>query len=344
MAAYVRQVAGELIAQFGLDMEASRRRFLQLAGASGVLSIVSGTGSAADYPARPVRLIVGGAPGSAPDVIARLIAHWLSQRLGQTIFVDNRNGASGNLATEAVVAAPPDGYTLLLISASNAINVTLYDKLNFNFVRDIAPVAGVVSFPMVITVNSSFPARTLAELIAYAKKHPGKLNIGTPPIGSPQHVAGELLDMMTGAEIVFVAYRGGPDAISDALSGQTQGVIGTVLLTIEQIRSGKLRPLAVTGEGRSELLPDVPTVNEVVPGFEASQWIGIGAPKHTSKEIIERLNHEINVGLGNDSLKARIVGLGGAEFSGSVGEFEMFIAGEIGKWAKVIKFAGIKPE
>jgi tripartite-type tricarboxylate transporter receptor subunit TctC len=344
MAAYVRQVAGELIAQFGLDMEASRRRFLQLAGASGVLSIVSGTGSAADYPARPVRLIVGGAPGSAPDVIARLIAHWLSQRLGQTIFVDNRNGASGNLAMEAVVAAPSDGYTLLLISASNAINVTLYDKLNFNFVRDIAPVAGVVSFPMVITVNSSFPARTLAELIAYAKKHPGKLNIGTPPIGSPQHVAGELLDMMTGAEIVFVAYRGGPDAISDALSGQTQGVIGTVLLTIEQIRSGKLRPLAVTGEGRSELLPDVPTVNEVVPGFEASQWIGIGAPKHTSKEIIERLNHEINVGLGNDSLKARIVGLGGAEFSGSVGEFERFIAGEIGKWAKVIKFAGIKPE
>jgi tripartite-type tricarboxylate transporter receptor subunit TctC len=325
-------------------MEASRRRFLQLAGASGVLSIVSDTGSAADYPARPVRLIVGGAPGSAPDVIARLIAHWLSQRLGQTIFVDNRNGASGNLAMEAVVTAPPDGYTLLLISASNAINVTLYDKLNFNFVRDIAPVAGVVSFPMVITVNSSFPARTLAELIAYAKKHPGKLNIGTPPIGSPQHVAGELLDMMTGAEIVFVAYRGGPDAISDALSGQTQGVIGTVLLTIEQIRSGKLRPLAVTGEGRSELLPDVPTVNEVVPGFEASQWIGIGAPKHTSKEIIERLNHEINVGLGNDSLKARIVGLGGAEFSGSVGEFEMFIAGEIGKWAKVIKFAGIKPE
>jgi tripartite-type tricarboxylate transporter receptor subunit TctC len=308
------------------------------------LSIVSGVAGAADYPVRPVRLIVAGVPGSAPDVIARLIAQSLSQRLGETVFVDNRNGASGNLATEAVVAAPPDGYTLLLISASNAINVTLYDKLNFNFIRDIAPVAGVVSFPMVFTVNSSFPAKTLAELIAYAKKYPGRLNIGTPPIGSPQHVAGELLDMMTGAEIVFVAYRGGPPAISDALSGQVQGVIGTVLLTIEQIRSGKLRPLAVTGTRRSELLPDVPTVNEVVPGFEASQWIGIGAPKHTSGEIIERLNHEINVGLGNDALKTRIIKLGGAEFPGSVAEFKGFIAAETGKWAKVIKFAGIKPE
>jgi tripartite-type tricarboxylate transporter receptor subunit TctC len=325
-------------------MEASRRRFLQLAGTSTALSIISVVASAADYPARPVRLIVGGVPGSAPDVIARLIAQWLSQRLGQTVFVDNRNGASGNLATEAVVAAPPDGYTLLLISASNAINVTLYDKLNFNFIRDIAPVAGLVSFPMVITVNSSFPAKTLTELIAYAKKYPGRLNIGTPPIGSPQHVAGELLDMMTGAEIVFVAYRGGPQAISDALSGQVQGVIGTVLLTIEQISSGKLRPLAVTGARRSALLPDVPTVNEVVPGFEASQWIGIGAPEHTSREIIERLNHEINVGLGNDALKARITKLGGAEFSDSVAEFKTFIAGETGKWAKVIKFAGIRPE
>jgi tripartite-type tricarboxylate transporter receptor subunit TctC len=325
-------------------MDASRRRFLRLAGTSGALSIVSGIAGAADYPARTVRLVVGGTPGSAPDVVARLTAHWLSQRLGQTVFIDNRNGASGNLATEAVVAAPPDGYTLLLISASNAINVTLYNKLKFNFVRDIAPVAGVVGFPMVVTVNASFPAKTLPELLSYAKEHPGKLNIGTPPIGSPQHVAGELLNMMTGADIVFVAYRGGPDAISDALGGQTQGVVGTVLLTIEQIRSGKLRPLAVTGQRRSELLPDVPTVNEAVPGFEASQWIGIGAPRHTSKEIIERLNREINAGLGDDALKARLIALGGAEIPGSAAEFERYIAGETGKWAKVIKFAGIKPE
>lgn len=325
-------------------MEASRRRFCQLAGTSAALSILSVVAGAADYPARPVRLIVGGVPGSAPDVIARLIAQWLSQRLGQTVFVENRNGASGNLATEAVVAAPPDGYTLLLVSASNAINVTLYDKLNFDFIRDIAPVAGLVSFPMVITVNSSFPIKTLVELIGYARKYPGRLNIGTPPLGSPQHVAGELLDMMAGTEIVFVAYRGGPAAISDALSGQIQGVIGTVLLTIEQIRSGKLRPLAVTGARRSELLPEVPTVNEVVQGFEATQWLGIGAPKHTSKEIIARLNAEINVGLRNKALKARIIKLGGAESSGSVAEFERYIADETAKWAQVIKFAGIRPE
>lgn len=323
-------------------MEASRRGFLQLAGTA--LSLVPVGAGAADYPARPVRLIVGGAPGSAPDVIARLVAQWLSQHLGQTVFVDNRNGASGNLATEAVVVAPPDGYTLLLITASNAINTTLYGKLNFDFIRDIAPIAGVVSFPMVITVNSSFPVKTLAELIAYGKKYPGKLNIGTPPIGSPQHVAGELLNMMTGTRIVFVAYRGGPEAVTDALGGQIQGVVGTVLLTIEQIRSGKLRPLAVTGARRSELLPDVPTVSEVVTGFEASQWIGIGAPKRTPKEIIERLNNKINAGLRDDELKTRIIGLGGAEFPGSAAEFESFIAGETSKWAKVIKFAHIKPE
>jgi tripartite-type tricarboxylate transporter receptor subunit TctC len=333
---------GNVIAQGQICM--NRRRILRVAGGAAALPILSVVASALDYPKRPVRLIVGGVPGSAPDVIARLIAQWLSQRLGQAVFVENRNGASGNLATEAVVTAPPDGYTLLLVSASNAINTTLYNNLKFNFIRDIAPVAGLVSFPMVIAVNSSFSAKSLAELIDYAKKHPGKLNIGTPPVGSPQHVAGELLDMMTGTDIVFVAYRGGPPAISDALSGQIQGVIGTVLLTIEQIRSGKFRALAVTGARRSELLPDVPTVNEVVPGFEASQWIGIGAPKQTSKEIIERLNHEINLGLGNDALKARIVNLGGAEFSGSADEFGRFTADEAQKWAKVIKFAGIKPE
>ena len=289
-----------------------------------------------------MRLIVGAVPGSAPDVIARLMSQWLSERLGQTFVVENRNGASGNLAAEAVVRAQPDGYTLLLASASNAINATLYD--NLNFIRDIAPVAGVVRFPMVITVHSSFPAKTLPEFLASAKATPGKINIGTPGIGSPQHVAGELFKMMTGANIVLIAYRGGPPAISDALSGQIQGVIGTVLLTIEHIRSGGLRPLAVTGTVRSELLPGTPTVSEFVPGFEASQWIGIGAPKNTPKEIIDRLDHEINSGLADASIKARIIDLGGTVLPGSPAEFGEYIADETAKWGKVIRFADIKPE
>jgi tripartite-type tricarboxylate transporter receptor subunit TctC len=272
------------------------------------------------------------------------VQQWLAEGLGQTFVVENRNGASGNLATEAVAHAQPDGYTLLLVSASNAINATLYDNLSFNFIRDIAPVAGVVSFPMVITVHSSFPAITLPEFLASAKSTPGKINIGTPGIGSPQHVAGELFKMMTGANIVLVAYRGGPPAISDALSGQIQGVIGTVLLTIEHIRSGGLRALAVTGTTRAELLPQIPTVSEFVPGFEASQWIGIGAPKNTSTEIINRLNDEINSGLTDSSMKARIIDLGGTVLSGSPTEFGKYIVNETEKWAKVIKFANIKPE
>ncbi len=301
--------------------------------------------AAADaYPSRPVRLIVGGTPGSAPDVIARLIAQWLSQRLGQTMFVENRNGASDNLATEAVVEAAPDGYTLLLASASNAINATLFADLKFNFIRDIAPVAGVVTFPMVITVDAPFPAKSLAELLADAKARPGQINIGTPPLGSPQHVAGELLKMMTGADIVFVAYRGGPAAISDALSGQIQGAIGTVLLTLPQIKSGGLRALAVTSTTRSALLPEIPTVDTFVPGFEAGQWVGIGAPKNTPVDIVERLNREINAGLTDTALKARIAELGGVTMPGSSGDFGKFVAAETKKWGDVIKFANIKPE
>jgi tripartite-type tricarboxylate transporter receptor subunit TctC len=325
-------------------MRLHRRKLLNLAaGAAATGALLSGT-AAADYPARPIRLIVGGTPGSAPDVIARLIAQWLSERLGQSMFVENRNGASDNLATEAVVDAAPDGYTLLLVTASNAINATLFDKLRFDFIRDIAPVGGVVGFPMVITVNSSFPAKTLTALLAQAKAQPGKINIGTPPLGSPQHVAGELLKMTTGADIVFVAYRGGPQAITDALSGQIQGAIGTVLLTLEHIKSGGLRALAVTSKTRSELLPQIPAVDTDVPGFEATQWIGIGAPKNTSTEIVERLNREINAGLADASVKARIAALGGAVLPGSPADFGQFIAGETAKWGKVIKFAGIKPE
>jgi tripartite-type tricarboxylate transporter receptor subunit TctC len=325
-------------------MKLLRRKFLYLAASLAASPFISRRARAQSYPDRPVRLIVGAVPGSAPDVIARLTAQWLSERLGQTFVVENRNGASGNIATEAVVRALPDGYTLLLVSASNAINATLYDNLNFNFIRDIAPVAGVVSFPMVITVHSTFPVKNLPEFLAYAKSTPGKINIGTPGIGSPQHVAGELFKMMTGANIVLVAYRGGPPAISDALSGQIQGVIGTVLLTIDHIRSGGLRALAVTGTTRSELLREIPTVSEFVPGFEASQWIGIGAPKNTPMGIINRLNDKINSGLADASMKARVIDLGGRVLPGSPGEFGKYIDNETEKWAKVIKFADIKPE
>jgi tripartite-type tricarboxylate transporter receptor subunit TctC len=322
----------------------SRRHILSLASGAAALPAVSRSALAEMYPARPVRVIVGAVPGSAPDVIARLAADWLSRRLGQTFFVDNRNGASGNLAAEAVAGAPPDGYTLLLVSASDAINATLYKNLKFNILRNFAPITGVVGFPMVITASASFQAKTLPELIAYAKANPGKLTIGTPPVGSPQYVAGELFNMMSGTNILYVAYRGGPQAITDALSGQVQGVIGTVLLTIEQIRSGGLRPLAVTSSIRSELLPNIPTVNTFVPGFEATQWIGLSAPKNTPPEIVEKINGVMQLGLADPAIKTRIANLGGTALPGSPTMFVKFIADEVEKWGKVIKFANIKVE
>ena len=340
----MRQLTVANVRYGSISMKLPRRNFLRLAGGGAAITVMPRIASAEAYPPRHVRLIVGGTPGSAPDVIARLMAQWLSQRLGQTVFVENRNGANDNLATQAVVDATPDGYTLLLASASNAINATFFANLNFNFIRDIAPVAGVVTFPMVITVNSSFPAKSLPELLADSKVHPGKINIGTPPLGSPQYVAGELLKMMTGVDIVLVAYRGGPAAVSDALSGQVQGVIGTVLLTLEQIRSGGLRALAVTSTTRSKLLPDVPAVDQFVPGFEAGQWVGIGTPKNTPVEIIERLNREINGGLADAALKAQIAELGGLVLPGSPADFGKFVAEETKKWGDVIKFANIKPE
>ncbi|MGB6171268.1 MAG: tripartite tricarboxylate transporter substrate binding protein [Xanthobacteraceae bacterium] len=325
-------------------MKLPRRNVLRLAAAGAAIAAMPRIATADAYPARPVRLIVGGTPGSAPDVIARLMAQWLSQLLGQTVFVENKNGASDNLATQAVVDATPDGYTLLSVSASNAINATLFANLKFDFIRDIAPISGVVTFPMVITVNASFPAKDFPELLAYAKANPGKINIGTPPLGSPQHVAGELLKMMTGADIVFVAYRGGPAAISDALSGQIQGAIGTVLLTLPQIKSRGLRTVAVTSTARSVLLPEIPTVGQFVPGFEAGQWVGIGAPKNTPVEIVERLNREINAGLADATLMARITDLGGVPLPGSSADFGKFVAAETKKWGDVIKLAKIKPD
>ena len=325
-------------------MNLPRRRFLHLTAGAAALPVGARLATAETYPSRPVRLIVGSTPGAAPDVIARLIGQWLSQRLAQPFVIENRNGASGNLAAEAVVRAAPDGYTLLLVSAGNAINTSLYDNLNFDFIRDIAPVAGIVSFPMVITVHSPFPAKTFPEFIAAAKARPGKINIGTPPIGSPQHVAGELFKMLTGVDIVLVAYRGGPPAISDALGGQIDGVIGTVLLLIEFIRAGSLRALAVTGATPSELLPNIPTVSAFVPGFAASQWVGIGAPANTPVAIVERLNREINAGLADPGIKTRLIELGGTALPGAPAEFAAFVAAEAEKWRQVVKFANIKPE
>jgi tripartite-type tricarboxylate transporter receptor subunit TctC len=325
-------------------MRIPRRHFISLAAAAAALPAVARSARADTYPSRPVRLIVGAVPGSSPDVVARLVAERLSERLGQAFVVENRAGASGNLATEDVARAPPDGYTLLLVSAGNAINTSLFDNLNFDLVRDIAPVSGVVSLPMVITVRSQFEAKTLPDLIAYAKDKPGKLNLGTPPIGSPQDVAGELFKMQTGTNFVIVPYRGGPPAITDALGGQIDGVIGTVLLLIDFIRAGSLRALAVTGKTPSELLPDVPTVASFVPGFEASQWMGIGTPTNTPASIVEALNREINAGLADPAMKKRLVDLGGTPFPSTAAEFGAFVAAETGKWGKVVKSASLKPE
>jgi tripartite-type tricarboxylate transporter receptor subunit TctC len=328
----------------GVNMNLPRRKFLHLAAGAAVLPVGARIARADAYPSRPVRLLVGAVPGSSPDVVARLVAERLSERLGQAFVVENRAGASGNLATADVVRAPPDGYTLLLVSAGSAINTSLFDNLNFDLVRDIAPVSGVVSFPMVITVRSQFPAKTLPELIAYAKDKPGKINLGIPPIGSPQDVAGELFKMLTGTNIVMVPYRGGPPAITDALGGQVDGVIGTVLLLIDFIRVGSLRALAVTSATPSELLPDIPTVGSFVPGFEATQWIGIGAPANTPAAIVETLNREINAGLADSTMKKRLVDLGGTALPTTAAQFGAFVAAETGKWGKVVKFANLKPE
>jgi tripartite-type tricarboxylate transporter receptor subunit TctC len=325
-------------------MRLPRRKFLHLAAGAATLPSASRIARAQSYPSRPVRLIVGAPSGSAPDVSARLIGQWLSERLGQPFVVENRSGATGNLAAEAVVRAPPDGYTLLLATASDAINATLYDNLNFNFIRDVAPVATIIRFPNVMAVHSSFPATTISDFIAYAKANPGMINIGTPGIGSPQYVAGELFKMMTGVNIVLIPYRGGPTAVSDLLSGQIQGVIGTVLLVIEHIRSGTLRALAVTSATRSEVLPEIPTVDEFVPGFEASLWVGIGAPRNTPLQIIERLNNEINTGLAEPGIKSRIADLGGTVLAGSPVDFGRLIVEKTQKWAKVIRAANIKSE
>jgi tripartite-type tricarboxylate transporter receptor subunit TctC len=319
-----------------------RRRFLHFSAAAAGATALPRVARAEAYPTRPVRMFVGSTPGAAPDVVARLFGQWLGERLGQPFVVENRPAGGGNLAAEPVVRAPPDGYMLLVFSASNAIDTTLLDTLNFDLARDIAPVAGLIELPMLLSVNPSFPAKTLPEFIAYAKANPGKVNIGTPPVGSPQYVSGALLEMMTDTKLAIIPYRGGPAAVTDALSGQIQGVIGTVLLVMAQAKAGTLRPLAVTSTTRSELLPDVPAMAEFLPGYEASQWVGIGAPKNTPAAIVNKLNAEINAALADPAMKAKVTALGGMVLPGTASEFGVFVADETVKWAKVVKFSGAR--
>jgi len=325
-------------------MKLPRRQFLQLAAGAAALPAVSRFAWAQAYPARPVRIIAPTAPGGAPDIVARLMGPWLSGRLGQQFVVENRPGGGSNIGTEAVVRAPPDGYTLLLMSNTNAINATLYEKLNFDFIRDIMAVAGIVRFPLVIVVNKSVPAKTIPEFIAYAKANPGKINLGSPGIGTPPHVAGELFKIMAGIEMIHVPYRGGGPVMTDLLGGQVQVLFGSTSLTIEHIRAGKLRPLAVTTATRWEGLPDIPTVNDFVSGYEASAVAGLGAPRNTPAEIIHSLNKEINAALADPNMKARLVDLGGTVLAGSPADFGKLIAEETEKWAKVIRAANIKAE
>jgi tripartite-type tricarboxylate transporter receptor subunit TctC len=325
-------------------MKLRRRQFLRLAAGTVALPALSRTARAQTYPTKPVRLIVPFAPGGATDIAARLMGQWLSERLSQPFIVENRPGAAGNIGTEAAIRAPADGYTLLMAGSTNAINGTLYEKLNFNFIRDIAPVAGVWSFPLVIDVNPSVPVKTVPEFIAFAKANPFKLNMGSAGIGTPQHVSGELFKMMTGVNLVHVPYRGGAPAIADLLGGQLHVIFDVLPESIEYIRAGKLRPLAVTTATRSAVLPDVPTISEFVAGYEAAGWHMLGTPKNTSMEIVNKLNNEINAGLADPRIKARFADLASTVFPGSPLDFVKFIAEETDKWGKVIKFAGIKAD
>ena len=325
-------------------MKLPRRNFLQLAAGAAALPAVSRIARAQAYPTRPVRVIVPIAPGGATDITARLIGQWLSERLGQQFVIDNRPGGGGNIGTEAVVRAPPDGYTLLLVGSFNAVNATFYDKLNYNFIRDIAPVAGIIVVPSVLVVHPSVPAKTVPEFIAYAKANPHKLNMASAGTGTASHIVGELFKMMAGVDMVHLPYRGGGPAFNDLLGGQVQVMFASTVGSIGYIRAGRLRPLAITSATRSEALPDVPTVSEFVPGYEASFWFGVGAPKATPAKIVDRLNEEINAALANSRIKARLAELGGVLIAGSPADFGKLIAAETEKWAKVIKFAGIKAD
>jgi tripartite-type tricarboxylate transporter receptor subunit TctC len=321
-----------------------RRQFLHLAAGAAALPAVSRVARAQAYPTRPVRIVVGLAPGGTNDIVARLMGQWLSERLGQPFVIDNRPGAASNIATEAVARAAADGYTLLLSSVNNAISATLYERLNFNFIRDITAVAGILRTPNVMVVNPSVPAKSVPEFIAYAKANPGKLNMASPGNGTSLHVVGELFKMMTGVNMVHVPYRGGGPALTDLLGGQVQVYFTGTVSSIEYIRAGRLRALAVTSATRSDALPDVPTVGEFVPGYEASAFFGIGAPKSTPAEIVDKLNREINEALSDPRIGARLAEVGGTVVAGTPADFSKLIADETEKWAKVIRAANIKAE
>jgi tripartite-type tricarboxylate transporter receptor subunit TctC len=319
-----------------------RRHFLGLVGAA-ALPALPRVSNAQDYPARPVRILVGFPAGGSTDVIARLMAQWLSERLGQRFIVENIPGAGTNIATEAVVQADPDGYTLLLVTASNAINATMYERLNFNFLRDIVPVASIIRLPNVMAVNPTIPANTLPEFIDYAKANPGRINMASGGIGSISQVSGELFKMMAGVNLFHVPYRGDAPALVDMVSGQMQVMFDLISAAIEFVKDGRLRALAVTSADRSQLLPNLPAVSEFLPGYDSTSFEGLGAPKNTPAGVIARLNMEVNAALADPNFKARLSGLGGQIFAGSPTDFGKFLSDETDKWAKVIKFAGIKP-
>jgi tripartite-type tricarboxylate transporter receptor subunit TctC len=321
-------------------MKLLRRQFLHLATGAAALPALSRIAWAQSYPTHPVRIVVGFPPGTSSDITARLIAEWLSQRLGQQVIVENRAGAGTNIAAETVVQALPDGYSLLWVTQTNAINATLYESLKFNFIRDIGPVAGVIRVPTVMMVNPSVPAKTVPEFIAYAKANPDKINMSSPGIGSANHVLGEMFEMMTGTKLVHIPYKG--SQFPDLLSGQVQITFNPLPSSLNFIKTGQLRALAVTSATRQAVLPDVPSLGEFVPGYEGNAWFGIGAPKNTPKDIVDKLNREINAGLADPKLKARLIDLGGVPMSVTPAEFGKFIAVETEKWGKVVKFAGLK--
>jgi tripartite-type tricarboxylate transporter receptor subunit TctC len=325
-------------------MKLPRRNFLHLAASAAALPVGSHFAWAQAYPSRPVRIIVPFAPGGTFDIMARLIGQWLTEKLGQPFVIENRPGAGGNIGTESVVRAPADGYALLLVGTANAISATLYEKLNFNFIRDIVPVAGIARVPEVMLVNPSLPATTVRELVAYAKANSGKLTMASGGIGTLSHVEGELFKMMTGVNLVHVPYRGLGPALTDLLGGQVQVMFASMSASIEYVRANKLRALAVTTATRSDELPDVATVDEFVPGYEASGWFGLGAPKNTPSQIIDQLNEAINAGLADPTIKARLADLGGTPLVGSPADLGKLIADDTEKWGKVIRAANIKAE
>jgi tripartite-type tricarboxylate transporter receptor subunit TctC len=325
-------------------MKLARRVFLQLAAGAAALPAVSRIARAQAYPTRPVRIMVGFAAGGATDIVARIMGQWLSERLGQQFVVENRPGAGTNIATEAVVNAAADGHTLLMVSPTNAVNATLYDRLSYNFIRDITPVAGVTRVANVMVVNPSFPAKTVPEFIAYAKANPGRINMASGGTGSSNQMSGELFKMLAGVNLVHVPYRGAGPALPDLISGQVQVMFVAITSSIEYVKAGRLRALGVTTTTRSEALPDVPTIADFVPGYEDSNWWGFGAPKATPAAIVDKLNQETNAALADSRIKVRLAELGGTVLAGSPADFSKLIAEETEKWAKVIKFAGIKPD